>query len=607
MVGTAPRVALTVARSLARRGVKVIAVPSTSDEGRIPTNAIQRYEPLPDSRADAAAFDEGLERVVRTSGARMLVACSDAALAAIGRNYKRLRALADPGSPPPEIADRVLDKSRTLAAARALRIDIPWTSALVGSEAPIDPAAVRYPVIAKPRYHAALGGYRIRYFSEADTLSAALEHDPGFDRRYLLQQYVRGAGVGVAVLMDGGAPLAIFLHRRLKELPSAGGVSVVSESIAPEPALVDKAVALLRAIEWEGVALVEFRRDPAGTDWLMEVNGRYWGSLPTAVAAGVDFPYYQWQLSHGEIPSPPQHYAVGVKMRWTRGAIARLRERLFERPGFGLPHGRAAAELRSFMADLGPGVRSAMWSPADPWPALVDVLPAIDRFATAAFRALSKTFVPRSVQRAWRRFGAAGAFQYAWTASLRRMGLQRTDLRRPFVPRSILFVCSGNIMRSALAAALVRATLRGRGIDDVEVDSSGLHAAEGTRADPRAVAAALAAGAQLDAHRARPMDDALASRYDAIFAMDRLQEIELLRRFPSAAGKTYALGACLPDRARVDIPDPFGAPPEECQRILALVHERSVALARLMADDRSAVAASNGAAAPSDARARGET
>ena len=45
-----------------------------------------------------------------------------------------------------------------------------------------------------------------------------------------------------------------------------------------------------RVLSYSGLAMVEFRRGPDGVGYLMEVNGRVWGSLPLAVRAGMDFP-----------------------------------------------------------------------------------------------------------------------------------------------------------------------------------------------------------------------------------------------------------------------------------------------------------------------------
>jgi protein-tyrosine-phosphatase/predicted ATP-grasp superfamily ATP-dependent carboligase len=576
IVGTAPRVALAVARSLAKRGISVAAVPSSADEGSIPTSAIARYIALPDARSQPDDFDAGLERAVRRTGAQMLMACSDKALGAIARNYATLRALADPGCPPPEITAGVLDKTITIAAARRLAIDVPVSydsEALAQGGAALD--ALAYPLIAKPKNHAGLGGIRLRYFREPSDLDTAIRADADFAAKYMVQQFVAGTGVGVAVLMRAGVPAAAFVHRRVKELPAAGGVSVVSESVAPDAALVDKAVGLLRALRWEGVALVEFRRAPDGTAWLMEINGRYWGSLSTAIAAGIDFPYYHWQAARGEIPEPPTSYPAGVRVRWTRGAILRLRERLFERSGMGQPRAGGAEELRSFWADLSPPVRSAMWKGADPLPAVVDVMPALWRFSVSALRAAVKRVVPRGLARAYADFGVRGALQFARGP--------RTDLPQPFAPRSVLFVCSGNIMRSALAAAAFAQGLRALGARGVAVDSCGLHAAPGTPADPRALESAAAAGLDLRDHRAKLMNAALAAGSDAIFAMDRLQLLELRRRFPETHAYTFLLGASVPGRPAADIPDPYLADDAHGRAILALVKERATELAGIVA------------------------
>jgi len=586
LVGTAPRLALAVSRSLAARGVTVFAVPSTDDEGPLATRAIARYFPLPDGRNEPEAFDDGLERVVKSSGAGVLIPCSDTALAAIARNDARLRALATPACPSPKIIGRVLDKSATIGFAQTLAIDIPETYEVgVTSTAHEAAAFMAFPVIAKPRNHAAYGGIRIRYFTGPDELEAAFADDPEFESRYIVQQFVPGAGMGVAALMQAGEPIATFVHRRVKELPSSGGVSVVSESAARDRSLVEKALALLRAIGWEGVALVEFRRAADGTDWLMEVNGRYWGSLPTAIAAGVDFPFYQWEIIHGRKPDVPAEYIIGRRVRWTRGALLRLRERLFEPAAFGTRRLTKAQELRSFFAeDLARDVRSAMWTWREPLPAIIDALPGLSRLFASAMSAAFKPFVPRRFLRARRRFGTSGALRYSMFAIARALGLRSELLRRPFAPRSVLFVCSGNIMRSVLAEAVFSSALATRGIV-VAAASAGLRARSDLPADDATLTEANAAGVDVTAHRSKHVDAVDLDSFDAVFVMDRLQAFEIGERFPRAAGKTYLLGTCLLGFSRVEIEDPSRAGDDERHEIFALVRERAAALAGVVEND----------------------
>jgi protein-tyrosine-phosphatase/predicted ATP-grasp superfamily ATP-dependent carboligase len=576
-------VATPVARSLARNGIRVFVATASADEGPVLSRSVHGNFALPDASEQPDDFDDRLLAVARSTNADMLVPCSDKALAAVARLYDRLVVLANPGCPPPDVVDRALDKSATLEAAAKLGISVPATYRLAEmSSLAQTMQRIEFPVIAKARSQARTGGYRIRYFENAAQLSAAIAADPGFSERYVLQRWVPGHGEGVAVLMHGGAATAVFQHRRLKEFPSAGGVSVLSESAAPEPVMTSQAIALLRDIGWEGVAQVEFRRDGLGTPWLMEVNGRYWGSLTTALAAGVDFPYYHWQVSHGVKPSIPNEYAIGVRVRWTRGSILRFRERAFESDGPRGVRSSASAEFASFKSDFAPGVRSALWSPSDPLPALMDAPPALGKLAVSVIRAAGKSMLPRPLRRAYRRFGPEGALAYALLLLNCRLNPRRDAITSSTRPSSVLFVCSGNIMRSPLAAAAFAASLRASGDGSIAVDSCGLHADDGTRADPRAIRAAEAIGLDLRQHRAKRMTQTLADGADAIVVMERFQEFEMAHAYPNSAQKIYLLGYCAPGLSRAEMPDPYLADEAEAARILGVVAERAGSLARAL-------------------------
>jgi len=47
-----------------------------------------------------------------------------------------------------------------------------------------------------------------------------------------IQYRVEGEGQSVSALMNHGQPIALFAHRRFREKPPSGGVSVLRESIA---------------------------------------------------------------------------------------------------------------------------------------------------------------------------------------------------------------------------------------------------------------------------------------------------------------------------------------------------------------------------------------
>jgi len=61
---------------------------------------------------------------------------------------------------------------------------------------------------------------------------------------------------------------------------------------------------------------------------IMEVNGRFWGSLQLAIDAGVDFPALLVQCASGERVLAPREYRVGVRSRWFWGDVDHLYLRL---------------------------------------------------------------------------------------------------------------------------------------------------------------------------------------------------------------------------------------------------------------------------------------
>jgi predicted ATP-grasp superfamily ATP-dependent carboligase len=146
----------------------------------------------------------------------------------------------------------------------------------------------------------------------------------------LLQQRIVGPGSGVYLLVWDGVVRAAFQHRRLREYPPSGGGSSYCESVALDPELLDLSTRLLQRYDWQGVAMVEFKIDHVtGAPYLMEVNGRLWGSLQLAIDAGVDFPRLLIESVFGNPPLTMTSYGYGVRLRlWWRDVdhlLARLR------------------------------------------------------------------------------------------------------------------------------------------------------------------------------------------------------------------------------------------------------------------------------------------
>jgi predicted ATP-grasp superfamily ATP-dependent carboligase len=140
----------------------------------------------------------------------------------------------------------------------------------------------------------------------------------------LVQSFIPGSGAGVFTIFAHDGPVGWFAHKRLREKPPRGGVSVLSESGAVNESLRAGAETLLRRIDWFGPAMVEFRVDPEGRPWFMEINARLWGSLQLAVDCDFDFPWLWYQLFLGREVRPVESYRLGRRLRWELGDLDHL-------------------------------------------------------------------------------------------------------------------------------------------------------------------------------------------------------------------------------------------------------------------------------------------
>jgi len=565
ILGDEPRVIVTIARSLHRCHIPVIVVGLSAEEAKPVSKAIRHFVHLPHHREDRDRFLAELSHMIQSERCSMLMLSNDTGLTVAVDHYEALTPLLHVGCPPPCIARQVLNKDQTLQVARECGIAIPTTHA-VYERAHLEAlrAEMKFPIVAKPRSKTDVAGhtFKVRYFQSFETLSAAFVADEQFGSRVLLQEYCPGEGVGLGILMKHGEPVAMFQHRRLKEQPYTGGVGVSAVSEPLDPLLASQSITLLRALQWEGIAMVEFRQDAAtGRAVLMEVNGRYWGTLSLAVQAGMDFPLYQWQLENGQVPTVPKQYAVGMKWRWMAGDLIRLHGILLDR-GRGDAHRPSCwKEASRFVLDSGPSTRSALWSMADPQPACDELVRTFKRLFLDDVKRVITSIVPSKQLdsiRFYRNLHPRIRSIYLKHKFLHSVGLRRA-LRIPTGIQSILFVCKGNIIRSPMAAALLRRHLPEISRGGLTVASAGLHTKPGSAADRRALEAAKEFGVSLDGHRTQQLSYELVQRADLIFVMDYLNEATLLASFPEARRKTFLLGAC-PTRVAsrsLEISDPY--------------------------------------------------
>jgi len=133
----------------------------------------------------------------------------------------------------------------------------------------------------------------------------------------ILQGFVEGIDVGVYFLIWEGQVVAEFMNRSIHSVPHTGGFYALRESWKHK-GIRDDALAKLRHIAWEGVAMMEYRWDPVSDSFcFIELNARFWGSLHHAIFAGVDFPKYLVELFRGKKVFKTTEFPQGLKCRYT--------------------------------------------------------------------------------------------------------------------------------------------------------------------------------------------------------------------------------------------------------------------------------------------------
>jgi predicted ATP-grasp superfamily ATP-dependent carboligase len=364
------RAALAAVRALGLRGHRVHVVASSPGSLAGASRFAASEHRAVEASEDPKRWAEAIEQLARDLAVELLMPVTEVSLGtlfAFGID-RRLPVVC----PSREAYELAVDKHALLEQAARLGLDCPL-SVLIQDASQLEEQTrtFRFPAVLKPRRTCVLAEGRwvkhpVHILRTPDELRAAWRIALPFGDA-LLQEFVPGHGEGIFLLAREGRTLVSFAHRRLREKPPTGGVSVLRESIAPDPELLNQGKRLLESLQWTGVAMLEFRRAPTGRAALMELNPRLWGSLQLAIDAGVDFPSLLVDLHRGaEIP--PIEPQLGVRSRWLLGDLDHLLLSLRSRSMRQLTGQRPLPLLGGFLRSFVDGSRTEVLRWNDPRP-----------------------------------------------------------------------------------------------------------------------------------------------------------------------------------------------------------------------------------------------
>jgi protein-tyrosine-phosphatase/predicted ATP-grasp superfamily ATP-dependent carboligase len=455
------------------------------------------------------------------------------------------------------------NKYQLMGSAKRQGVPIPDTIFVPdGDVEKVLPLIDRWPIVVKPgrsliKVQGRWQKTSVLYARHADELKKLYREVSCLKEPSLIQTRVVGEGQGVFGLFDRGKPVTLFAHRRLRERPPSGGVSVLRESMALRQPITDYALRIVQSTEWHGVAMVEFKVDTeSGVPYLMEVNGRFWGSLQLAIDAGVDFPWLLYQLgTTGAVQHPTGSYEVGVRSRWWIGDLDHLLLRLRKSDSeLSLPPGSPSKgeTIASFFRLWDPMTKSEVFRLSDLHPGLYELahygMPLMQRIRTSAKarKRQAWVFVLRVL---WDGAIVTGAYRALLNARL-----------PPNIDR-VLVLCKGNICRSPFAAELLKKLSLQSGVS-LDVVSAGLDTTPGHHAYPLAMSTSCRYGVDLTHHRTSMISGAMVMRADLILVMEVYHVVGLYAMFPDARSKTVLLGH-FAGQPVTDIRDPYDGTPEE--------------------------------------------
>ena len=401
LLGIDTPIGLALVRELGRAGIEVHGVARDRRALGLYSRWLAARYFRPEKEVDLIPL---LRRIARRAGARfiMTVSMSDSLLVREAADAGDLPGL-KPLLPSMEKLQLVNDKAEICRIADELGIEVPRTWEPVPADLAGDLPDLSFPCVLKwrdpeqaigPLSAAGLPLHKTEYAQDAEALRAALERYRPAGILPMVQTYVPGSGLGQMFVMHRGAATLRYQHRRLHEWPPEGGVSTLCESLAADshPELMGRSEALLRQTGWEGPAMVEYRFDErTGRAVLMEINGRFWGSLPLAAHAGAPFglaTYFALGLDR-PLPASPT-YRAGMRCRFMIAETRRLLRILFARrsiPDRSLRFSKVR-ELGSYLKGFVDGSRYYVFSWRDPLPFLADMLFVLRRIGEAMLGSL---------------------------------------------------------------------------------------------------------------------------------------------------------------------------------------------------------------------------
>ncbi len=284
--------ALAAVRSLGRAGRRVVVGSTRSSAMAGFSRYAQERFVYPDPKVDQDKFVAHLIKAAKHFNEKpVLFTFSDATYLTVFAHRKELEEHFLLVVPSVEAIATAFDKAKTYALADRLSIRT------IKEYQPDE--TLTFPVVVKPKTSVSWATGHGQYGTadivtdEASYMAAVHRVAEQTGEAPIVQQCITGPEYGVECLAFEGEVSKVFVHKRIRSLSPRGGAATVKAAVLSDPImvqLVKDSKALIAELAWSGPVMVEWKYDTAeGVPKLMEINGRFWGSLPLPERAGAHF------------------------------------------------------------------------------------------------------------------------------------------------------------------------------------------------------------------------------------------------------------------------------------------------------------------------------
>lgn len=536
ILGEDTRSFLSVIRSLGESGMKVDVVTLINNTPSLYSKWIQKVYKLNYQAYSQEEWQQSLSKIIEVGNYDLVIPCDERSLYPLLDIKDQTKTKAIFAIPERHALGPLFDKEQTKSLASKLGISVAHGELFSLETTSTDDLIKKFglPLVLKPTM-----SYESGQLSQRNTVMIArtqgdVEAFRQSNNDCLVESYFTGTGMGVSVFASKGKIRAAFAHRRVSE-PERGGGSSYRKAWPLSPDMLDACQKICVHLNYTGVAMFEFKFNDTTKKWiLIEINARFWGSLPLAIFAGVDFPkllaiYLMTELKPYKLTYNPRAHARSLTsdiydMKASFDAC-RYEDGLLRALSCTLP--RILGFVRLFTGN--DTVDSFKWNDKQPF-----------------FKELDDLFGKK--------------LKSLFTLNKSSALLRKKHSNLPTAPISeLVVICYGNIMRSPFATELLKAKLQKENVT-VNVVGAGFHQREGRCSPARCVLQAANWSVDLSSHRSKWLSQSMIKpKGQLIVYFDLKHEYLLESYYDNYTAINLAHFIPSPHGPMQEIPDPYDA------------------------------------------------